>query len=177
MKDTPKTDILKEDGTPFTIEEYDRHVKKLGIALATAPALVRFLERSHPEGAFRTRYPMGLIANDVKPGETRPITLQPDIEIQPAYLIVSDESAACFHMCDWRISNLACNVGGEPIPLDTMAARYFAEHPDPEKLMSIQDWSAGASLTPANRLTAFVKNVTKETHNFRAIVWSKGRIF
>lgn len=173
MKDEREDALSK----PFTLEDFDAHVRKLGFALRDAPALVRYLENRHPEGPFRVRIPVGMISKPVEPGKAVEILIEPYLRIRPYAMVLEDETAASFNVYSFQIGNVHTPGSGEPIPLDTCAVRYFAGAANPEKLLDVQSWGADLEMTPGDSCRVRVENVGPVRRAFRGILWAKCAVY
>lgn len=180
LKDDPiMSPIMEEKGEnmsnekQFTLKEYQKELNNLRDSLVSAPQLIRFLEKNHPEGMFRILMPMGLIKENVSPGEIAYLDLQPWVTMKPSYMVLSDESAVNFNCCGYLLGNVDTRAGSEEIPLDSMGISYLASG-DAKRLNEIQDWSNDIVVTPENKITIRVKNTDKIKRTFRGILWCKG---
>ena len=171
--------IIGQEGKTFTPEEWDAHVERLGNALQAAPEIVRYLEKNHPDGPFRTRLPIGLIAErEIKPGEAYMFEIRPFLKLRPWAMVLADETAEAFDVHDFKIGNVTNLPAGGPVPLDTCAIRHIAASANPDKLLDVQDWGGGLSVDQGMKLTVMVRNArgTKPIE-FRGILWARCAVY
>lgn len=159
-------------------EKYDEHIEKLREAMAGAPDALRFFSKHHPAGQASTRMPLGIISEGLIHSETTSIiVVSPDVTFRPTHLVVSHETSKAFNLVQMTVANVGASAGGYDIPLESFSMEYLAslEGEELKAIMSLQKWGID-TVTPAMRISIYVKNISDQARAFRGIIWGEASL-
>jgi hypothetical protein len=167
---------MTKKASEWNSDDYKSHIADLSKELASAPTLLRYLDKHCPEDDLCNRAPFGLISGTVKPGDFATIKVRPYVTMRPIHILLSEVTATSFDMTDWVISNMRQTCGDCPIPLETFSVKYTANLVEPERLLQLQTWSH-ETITPGMEMRMTVYNISHAPVAFRGILWARTSVY
>jgi hypothetical protein len=164
---------MSKTSPKWTPEDYEKHVSKLVESLAPADDLLAFVRKHAPASAMTEKMPYALISPEAAPGCVATIIVEPAMYMRPLHMLLSEETAANFDLSAWQIGNVA-QIDVLPrgtLPLETFSVKYAADMKDPQKFLSLQEWTH-PKMFPGCKMFMLVLNRSSRALSFRGVLWA-----
>lgn len=163
--------MTKDDKNTMTASDLAENVDKVCRAVdhSGLSQLVKKLHATLPK--HNARICLALVANKDGVVEIK----NPSVSFRPSHIMLTDEAARGFELHSWLLSNINQCVGQEPLPLELFSIKHMVD----DKFSQIMEWTNSPVITPANRITMYLKRRqdTPPDVEFRGLLWGYYALF